>query len=120
MAGRRHHPARQGPGSRIAVPCGGLPLGVEISQVPASRMPSSARSGPSCSHLAEAVDRRLLVTFISLGMRTGMVVAISIPLVLAATFLAMDLFNVGLHKVSLGALVLASASWWTMRSSPSR
>jgi multidrug efflux pump len=57
--------------------------------------------------LAEAVIIVLLVTFISLGIRTGMVVAISIPLVLAATFLAMNLFNVGLHKVSLGALVLA-------------
>jgi len=49
----------------------------------------------------------MAVTFLSLGIRTGLVVAISIPLVLAATFLAMSLFNVGLHKVSLGALVLA-------------
>jgi hypothetical protein len=49
----------------------------------------------------------LLVTFISLGIRTGMVVALSIPLVLAATFLGMSLLNVGLHKVSLGALILA-------------
>ncbi|WP_374385783.1 efflux RND transporter permease subunit, partial [Brevundimonas sp.] len=55
----------------------------------------------------EAVFVVLLVTFISLGLRTGMVVALSIPLVLAATFLAMYLLNVGLHKVSLGALVLA-------------
>ena len=49
----------------------------------------------------------MAVTFLSLGMRTGMVVAISIPLVLAASFLCMHLLGVGLHKVSLGALVLA-------------
>jgi multidrug efflux pump len=44
---------------------------------------------------------------ISLGFRTGMVVVISIPLVLAATALCMYLFHIGLHKVSLGTLILA-------------
>ena len=84
-----------------------LPLGVEIAEVLSA--PNAVRTSIKTfvRALAEAVAVVLLVTFISLGMRTGMVVAISIPLVLAATFLAMDLFNVGLHKVSLGALVLA-------------
>ena len=49
----------------------------------------------------------LLVSFFSLGARSGMVVALSIPLVLAATFLSMYLLGVGLHKISLGALILA-------------
>src|SRR5690606_18452247 len=49
----------------------------------------------------------LVVSFFSLGLRTGMVVAVSIPLVLAMTFALMHYFGIGLHKVSLGALVLA-------------
>ncbi len=84
-----------------------LPAGVEIG-ASASQPDAVKRSVQAfVQSLAEAVIVVLLVTFISLGIRTGMVVAISIPLVLAATFLAMDFFNVGLHKVSLGALVLA-------------
>jgi multidrug efflux pump len=57
--------------------------------------------------LAEAVAIVLLVSFFSLGLRTGLVVAVSIPLVLAMTFAAMHYFGIGLHKISLGALVLA-------------
>jgi multidrug efflux pump len=57
--------------------------------------------------VAEAVAIVLIVSLISLGFRTGMVVAISIPLVLASTSLCMYLFHIGLHKVSLGTLVLA-------------
>ena len=84
-----------------------LPVGVDIGES-ASQPDAVKRSIQAfVQALAEAVIVVLLVTFISLGLRTGMVVAISIPLVLAATFLAMDFFNVGLHKVSLGALVLA-------------
>ncbi|HEY5612165.1 MAG TPA: efflux RND transporter permease subunit, partial [Lysobacter sp.] len=49
----------------------------------------------------------LLVSFFSLGLRTGLVVALSIPLVLAMTFAGMQFFGVGLHKISLGALVLS-------------
>jgi multidrug efflux pump len=59
----------------------------------------------------------LLVSFFSLGLRTGLVVALSIPLVLAMTFAAMHYFGIGLHKISLGALVLASACWWMTPSS---
>ena len=84
-----------------------LPLGIEIGQ--AASQPEAVKRSVAAfvQALAEAVFVVLLVTFISLGLRTGMVVALSIPLVLAATFLAMYLLNVGLHKVSLGALVLA-------------
>jgi len=93
--------------SRIAKLQAALPVGVEIG-VATSQPDAVARSVKAFTQaLAEAVIVVLLVTFISLGIRTGLVVAISIPLVLAATFLAMYFFNVGLHKVSLGALVLA-------------
>ncbi|MET0985762.1 MAG: efflux RND transporter permease subunit [Steroidobacteraceae bacterium] len=57
--------------------------------------------------LLEAVLIVLVVSFVSLGWRTGMVVALSIPLVLAATFLAMRLFGIDLHLISLGALIIA-------------
>ncbi len=84
-----------------------LPIGVEIHQAVSEPIAVKRSIQAFIMALAEAVSVVLLVTFISLGLRTGLVVAISIPLVLAATFLAMHLLNVGLHKVSLGALILA-------------
>src|SRR5436309_7622190 len=57
--------------------------------------------------LAEAVIIVLVVSLLSLGLRTGLVVAVSIPLVLAATFASMWLADIGLHKISLGALILS-------------
>jgi multidrug efflux pump len=92
---------------RVAALQAGLPVGVEIGE--AASQPDAVKRSVQAfvQSLAEAVLVVMAVTFLSLGIRTGLVVAISIPLVLAATFLAMSLFNVGLHKVSLGALVLA-------------
>ena len=84
-----------------------LPVGVEIGEAASQPQAVKRSIDAFVQSLAEAVIIVLLVTFISLGLRTGMVVAVSIPLVLAATFFCMHLFNVGLHKVSLGALVLA-------------
>ncbi|MBL8259592.1 MAG: efflux RND transporter permease subunit [Candidatus Competibacteraceae bacterium] len=84
-----------------------LPLGVDLREV-ASQPDVVKRSIDNfIKALAEAVLIVLAVTFFSLGLRTGMVVALSIPLVLSVTFLLMWLFNVGLHKISLGALILA-------------
>ena len=57
--------------------------------------------------LAEALIIVLAVSFLSLGLRTGMVVALSIPLVLALTFLLMKVFGIDLHRISLGALIIA-------------
>ena len=57
--------------------------------------------------LVEALVIVLGVSLLSLGWRSGIVVAITIPVVLAATFLVMDLLDIGLHKISLGALILA-------------
>src|SRR5690606_22111268 len=84
-----------------------LPLGMELHKV--SDQPAAVREsvGEFVKVLAEAVVIVLLVCFFSLGLRTGLVVAVSIPLVLAMTFAAMHWFGIGLHKVSLGALVLA-------------
>ncbi len=57
--------------------------------------------------LGEAMIIVLAVSFLSLGWRTGTVVALSIPLVLAMTFLAMKVFGIDLQRISLGALVIA-------------
>jgi multidrug efflux pump len=84
-----------------------LPVGVEINEAVSQPIAVKRSIQAFVMALSEAVIVVLLVTFISLGLRTGLVVAISIPLVLAATFLAMHLLGVGLHKVSLGALILA-------------
>jgi multidrug efflux pump subunit AcrB len=57
--------------------------------------------------LGEAMVIVLAVSFLSLGWRTGTVVALSIPLVLAMTFIAMKAFGIDLQRISLGALVIA-------------
>ena len=84
-----------------------LPAGLRLTEV--SSMPHAV--GHSIDDFVEAVAEAigivLVVSLISLGFRTGMVVVISIPLVLAATALCMYLFHIGLHKVSLGTLILA-------------
>jgi multidrug efflux pump len=55
----------------------------------------------------EALAAVLLVSFLSLGFRTGSVVALTVPLVLAGTLLCMLLFGMDMHRISLGALILA-------------
>ena len=84
-----------------------LPVGLELHKV--ADQPAAVKESVNefMRVLIEAVVIVLLVCFFSLGLRTGFVVALSIPLVLAMTFLGMQIFGVGLHKISLGALVLA-------------
>lgn len=84
-----------------------LPAGMQLRKV--SDQPAAVKTGVGefVRVLTEALIIVLLVSFFSLGLRTGLVVALSIPLVLAMTFAAMHYFGIGLHKISLGALVLA-------------
>ncbi|UCJ16720.1 efflux RND transporter permease subunit [Pseudomonas sp. MM211] len=84
-----------------------LPAGMQLRKV--SDQPAAVKTsvGEFVKVLTEALIIVLLVSFFSLGLRTGLVVALSIPLVLAMTFAAMYYLNIGLHKISLGALVLA-------------
>lgn len=83
-----------------------LPLGMELRKV--SDQPAAVKTGVGefVKVLVEALTIVLLVSFFSLGLRTGLVVALVIPLVLAMTFAAMYYLGIGLHKISLGALVL--------------
>lgn len=84
-----------------------LPAGMQLRKV--SDQPAAVKTsvGEFVKVLIEALAIVLLVSFFSLGVRTGLVVALSIPLVLAMTFAAMNYLDIGLHKISLGALVLA-------------
>lgn len=84
-----------------------LPAGMQLRKV--SDQPAAVKTsvGEFVQVLAEALGIVLLVSFFSLGVRTGMVVALAIPLVLAMTFACMYYLGIGLHKISLGALVLA-------------
>ncbi|ATV19359.1 multidrug transporter AcrB [Pseudomonas avellanae] len=84
-----------------------LPAGMQLRKV--SDQPAAVKTGVGefIQVLAEALIIVLLVSFFSLGVRTGMVVALAIPLVLAMTFAGMYYLGIGLHKISLGALVLA-------------
>jgi multidrug efflux pump len=93
-----------------------LPLGLELSQIQDQPHAVSRSVGEFVHVLVEAILVVLAVSFISLGLHTkplridvrpGLVVAITIPLVLAITFVTMFYWGVGLHKISLGSLIIA-------------
>jgi multidrug efflux pump len=84
-----------------------LPIGVDISRV--SDQPAVVDEAVSgfTRGLFEAIVIVLGISFISLGWRAGLVVAIAIPLVLAITFLVMRITDISLQRISLGALIIA-------------
>jgi multidrug efflux pump len=84
-----------------------LPAGLKLVEVASMPRAVGHSIDDFVEAVAEAIAIVLVVSLISLGFRTGMVVVISIPLVLAATTLCMYVFHIGLHKVSLGTLILA-------------
>lgn len=101
-----------------------LPAGITLSQVQDQPRAVSSSVGEFVRTLIEAVVIVLAVSFVALGfhrrpgehplwkryyvdIRPGLVVGITIPLVLAVTFLAMQYFDIGLHKISLGSLIIA-------------
>ncbi|MGE4243308.1 efflux RND transporter permease subunit [Ramlibacter sp.] len=104
----------------------GLPAGIRLVQIQDQPRAVATSVNEFVRVLIEAVVIVLAVSFIALGfhkrpdaaslpiwkrwtidMRPGLVVGITIPLVLAVTFLAMDYWNIGLHKISLGSLIIA-------------
>ncbi len=96
-----------------------LPAGVTLAQIQDQPVAVAKSVSEFIDVLIEAVGIVLAVSFIALGLhkggrfgwyvdiRPGLVVAITIPLVLALTFLAMNYFGIGLHKISLGSLIIA-------------
>jgi multidrug efflux pump subunit AcrB len=94
-----------------------LPVGIELERVSNQPAAVTASVDEFMHTLVEAVVIVLAVSFLALGLhrkptlrldfRPGLVVALTIPLVLAITFLFMRIFDISLHKVSLGALIIA-------------
>ncbi len=85
----------------------GLPVGIGLHKVADQPRVVEESVNHFLRALAEAVGIVLLVSFVSLGMRAGLVVTMSIPLVLALTFVILDLMGVTLQRISLGALIIA-------------
>ena len=84
-----------------------LPVGIDVSVVFDQPQIVKTSLNLFVQTLGEAMIIVLAVSFLSLGWRTGTVVALSIPLVLAMTFLAMQAFGIDLQRISLGALVIS-------------
>ena len=84
-----------------------LPIGVGVHLVSDQPRIVEHAVGGFTEALAEAVAIVLVVSFISLGLRAGLVVSITIPLVLAATFVVLNQMGVTLQRISLGALIIA-------------
>lgn len=84
-----------------------LPIGISIHQVADQPHVVKEAVGGFIRALAEAVVIVLLVSFVSLGLRAGLVVTVTIPLVLAITFVVMQYTGFTLQRISLGALIIA-------------
>lgn len=84
-----------------------LPLGVHLTRLNDQSAVVAADIDDFQESFIEALAIVLLVSFISLGWRTGIVVAISVPLVLAGVFISMKLLGIDLQRISLGAMVIA-------------
>ncbi len=84
-----------------------LPIGIGVHEIFDQPQVVDGAIAGFTKALFEAVAIVLLISFVSLGLRAGSVVAISIPLVLAITFLTMFYWDISLQRVSLGALIIA-------------
>lgn len=84
-----------------------LPLGVSFTRINDQSAVVAADIADFQESFIEALAIVLLVSFVSLGWRTGLVVAISVPLVLAGVFIGMKLLGIDLQRISLGAMVIA-------------
>jgi multidrug efflux pump len=84
-----------------------LPYGLEVKQISNQPEVVTEAVGEFMRALGEALVIVLIVSFLSIGWRSGLVIAITIPLVLAATFAIMYELGIDLQRISLGALIIA-------------
>ncbi|MEN6620692.1 MAG: efflux RND transporter permease subunit [Smithella sp.] len=84
-----------------------LPAGLELHQTVDQPKVVKTSIDEFMKSLAEAIVIVLIVSFISLGLRSGIIVALSIPLVIATVFTVMNLLGIDLQRISLGALIIA-------------
>ena len=86
-----------------------LPIGIEPTLVADQAVTVDESIDEFMSSLWQAIGIILVISFLSLGVRPGLVVALSIPLTLAVVFAVMDLVNIDMQRISLGALIIALA-----------
>ena len=86
-----------------------LPLGIEPNLVADQAVTVESAISEFMTSLWQAVAIILVVSFISLGVRPGLVIALSIPLTLAIVFSVMELTGIDMQRISLGALIIALA-----------
>ena len=84
-----------------------LPVGLTVDKIADQPVVVEHSIHEFVKSFAEALGIVLLVSFLSLGLRTGMVVALSVPLVLAIVFFVMSLMGMDLNRITLGALIIA-------------
>ena len=85
----------------------GVPQGVSIEQVADQPLVVKHAVGEFVRSFIEALVIVLFVSFLALGWRTGIVVALSVPLVLGIVFIVMNAMSLDLHRITLGALIIA-------------
>ncbi|WP_156747706.1 efflux RND transporter permease subunit [Methylosinus sp. 3S-1] len=83
------------------------PVGIDIEQIADQPQVVAAAVGEFTRSFVEALGIVLIVSFVSLGFRTGIIVALSVPLVLAIVFVFMHATGIDLQRISLGALIIA-------------
>lgn len=86
-----------------------LPIGIEPHLIANQPAVVTTAIGDFTTSLYQAIAIILTISFVSLGLRPGAVVAVAIPVTLATTFLVMETLGIDLHRVSLGALIIALA-----------
>ncbi|MCA0400190.1 MAG: efflux RND transporter permease subunit [Proteobacteria bacterium] len=84
-----------------------LPVGIQIDRIANQPHVVEISIKEFVKSFLEALAIVLAVSFLSLGLRTGIVVAMSVPLVLAIVFTIMEIWGIDLHRISLGALIIA-------------
>ncbi|WP_111558499.1 efflux RND transporter permease subunit [Paracoccus sediminilitoris] len=84
-----------------------LPIGIKMSKFADQPHVVEEAVGHFVKALAEAVGIVLIVSFVSLGLRAGLVVTLTIPLCLAITFVILEVYGITLQRISLGALIIA-------------
>ncbi len=84
-----------------------LPVGIETTLVADQAVSVDLAINDFMTNLWQAIVIILVCSFVSLGVRPGAVVALAIPLTMAIVFAVMDVANIDLHRISLGALIIA-------------
>src|SRR5439155_25494344 len=80
-----------------------VPQGIEVEQIADQPKVVERAVGELVHSFTEALAIVLFVSFVALGWRTGIVVAMSVPLVLAIVFVVMNAMSIDLHRITLGA-----------------